>query len=182
MIIDKGRADWFGASDTSFIVGNYETATFKKWWLEKIGWKTNDFSNIAMTTGTHFEHKILDTIDGVRKDHQIIIPKLCLRVNYDGDKDKVIYEVKTHNIEKPFKITKSYWRQAQVEMYAMDTKEVYIVSYGLTENDYKNYFTPIDKDRIVFTKVEYDEEFINNEYLPKLKYLCECLEKGVMPK
>lgn len=182
MINNKNRRDYFGASDTSFIVGNYQTATFKKWWLEKLGLHENDFSNKAMKTGTHFEHKILDTIDGVRKDRQIIIPKLCLRVNYDGDKDGTIYEVKTYNIEKPFKITKAYWRQSQVEMYAMDSRELYITPYGLTEADYKNYFMPIDIERIAYMKVEYDEDFINNEYLPKLKYLCECLEKGVMPK
>jgi len=181
MITSKDRSDWFGASDTSFIVGNYDTKTFKKWWLTKIGWKSDNFSNLAMTTGTYFEHKILDMIPGVRKDHQIIIPELCLRVNYDGDKDGVIYEVKTHNIDKPFKVSKAYWRQAQVEMYAMNTTELYMTSYGLTEADYKNYFTPIEVDRITYTKVEYDEGFIENEYLPKLKYLCKCLEEGKMP-
>lgn len=179
MIASKDRKDWIGASDASYVVGNWETATFKKWWLVKLGWATNDFSNYATKAGNNFEHAILDTIEGVRKDHQILLP--CgLRVNYDGDKDGTIYEVKTHSAEKEFKVSKAYWRQAQVEMYAMNTKELYIVSYGLKEEDYKNYFNPIEKDRIVFTKVEYDEAFIK-EFIPKLEYLVNCMDLGKMP-
>ena len=30
-------------------------------------------------------------------------------------------------------------------------------------------------------KTEYDEIFINNEYLPKLEYLADCLVKGAYP-
>lgn len=181
MISNKDRSGWFGGSDTSYIVGNWETDSFKFWWLEKLGLKTNALNNKAMKCGNAFEHKILDCI-GCRKDYQIIIPKLHLRVNYDGDKDGTIYEVKTHKAEKPFKVSKAYWRQAQVEMYAMNTKTLYIVSYALTEQEYLNYFTPIEVERIKYHKVEYDEDFINNEYLPKLKKLGEHLERGEMPK
>ncbi len=181
MIADKSRAFWIGASDTSYVVGNRNTASFKKWWLEKLGLRQNDLSTKAMKCGNAFEHKILDCI-GCRKDHQIIIPELHLRVNYDGDRDGTIYEVKTHKAEKPFKVSKAYWRQVQVEMYAMGTKDLYIVSYALTEQEYANYFTPIEPERIEYHKVEHDEEFINNEYLPKLRELCGYLERGEMPK
>lgn len=179
MIADKDRSGWIGASDASYVVGNWDTDTFRKWFLVKIGLRKETFTNIAMQAGTEFEHKILDAIPNIRKDHQIILP--CgLRVNYDGDKDGTIYEVKTHNIEKPFKVSKQYWRQAQIEMYTMNTKELYIVSYGLTEADYKNFFNPIDPSRIVFTKVEYDQNFID-EFLPKLEYLMRCIDLGRMP-
>ena len=179
MIADKDRSGWIGASDASYVVGNWNTDTFRKWFLTKIGWRTESFTNVAMQAGTEFEHKILDTIPGVRKDHQILLP--CgLRVNYDGDKDGVIYEVKTHNIEKPFKVSKQYWRQAQIEMYAMKSKELYIVSYGLTESDYENFFNPVDPLRIVYTKVEYDQNFID-EFLLKLNYLVKCMDLGRFP-
>lgn len=180
MIQDKDRSGWFGGSDTSYIVGNWTTDSFKKWWLVKLGLATNDISTKAMKCGNAFEHKILDCL-GCRKDHQILIPELCLRVNYDGDDEGIIYEVKTHKAEKPFRVSKAYWRQAQVEMFAMGSRELYIVSYPLGEQEYKNYFTPVDPKKITFHKVEYDEEFIENEYLPKLRHLAGCLKKGVMP-
>lgn len=180
MIANKDRSGYIGASDTSFVVGNWETKTFKKWWLEKLGLRQSNVTTKAMKVGTEFEHKILDTISGIRKDHQIIIPELKLRVNYDGDMNGVPYEVKTHKNE--FKISKQYWRQVQVEMFAMGSEKAVFVAYQVTEQEYKNYFTPIDKSRITFREVEYDEEFIEDEYLPKLKILAECMEDGRMPK
>lgn len=180
MITTKDRSGWFGASDTSTIVGNYNTKTFKSWWLQKLGLSQNTFSNKAMEVGNVFEHKILDTISGVRKDHQILIPELRLRVNYDGDKDGTIYEVKTTKGEA--KVSKAYWRQAQVEMFAMKTDRLYIVFYQLTERDYLNYFAEIDPARLTMIPVEYDHEWIEKEYYPKLKYLVKCLEEGVLPK
>jgi len=180
MITSKDRSGWFGASDTSYVVGNYATKSFKKWWLAKLGLSENTFSNKSMEVGNVYEHKILDTFPGIRKDHQVLIPELHLRVNYDGDMEGTIYEVKTTTGEA--KVPKAYWRQAQVEMYAMNTDKLFIVFYSLTERDYLNYFAEIDKERITMIPVEYDLSFIENEYLPKLKYLCKCLEEGVMPK
>lgn len=182
MITSKDRSQWFGASDTSYIIGNYETKTFKNWWLEKLGIRRNDFSNLAMKTGSHYEHKILDTIPSIRKDHQIIIPHLKLRVNLDGDKQNCIYEVKTYNANKTFKVSKQYKNQVLVQMYVMDYKDANIVSYALLEDDYLNYYNSIDIERINYHKIEYDEKFINEIYLPRLKYLCACLSKGVIPR
>lgn len=113
-------------------------------------------------------------------DKQII--KNRLRVNLDGNTESCIYEVKTHNENKEFKVSKQYWRQAQVEMYASNIFNLYIVAYELKENDYKNYFNNIDKERIKKIKVEYDEDFINKEYLPKLKILEKCLIEGRFPE
>ena len=85
MISDQDRSGYFGASDTKYIMGNWNTKTFKNWWLSKLGISTNNFSNVSMNAGTYYEHAILDVIDVPRKDHQIIIPKYRLRINYDGD-------------------------------------------------------------------------------------------------
>lgn len=181
MITNKDRSGWFGASDTATIMGNYKTKTFKNWWLEKLGLRTSTLATKAMKAGTQYEHKILDTIPNVTKDRQILIPELHLRVNLDGEDENTIYEVKTHMIGKPFKVPKNYREQVNVQMFATGIKNAYIVSYGLTEGDYKNYFNEIDTERIKYHKIDYDEEFIS-KYLERLKYLCECLEKGVMPK
>lgn len=181
MISSKDRSFYFGASDTSYIVGNWNTKSFEKWWLVKLGFSTNDFSNEAMKAGNNYEHKILDSlnIENLQKDKQIIIDRL--RVNLDGNTDNCIYEVKTHKFEKEFKVTKQYWRQAQVEMYASNIFNLYIVAYGLVEKDYINYFNEIDNDRIKKLKIEYDEKFIKEEYLPKLNYLTNCIKEGKFP-
>lgn len=181
MIQNQDRSYYIGASDTSMVVGNWKTKTFEKWWLEKLGINKNNLSTEAMKAGNNYEHKILDAlkINNLEKDKQIIIDRL--RVNLDGNTDTCIYEVKTHNTEKEFKVSKQYWRQAQVEMYASDIHNLYIVAYELQENDYKNYFNKIDENRLELIKVEYNQDFIENEYLPKLKILTKCLKEGVFP-
>lgn len=179
MIADHDRAWWFGASDTNLIVGNWKTATFKKWWLEKLALRRSGLQTKAMKCGNAFEHKILDTIPGVEMDKQILMPELHLRVNLDGNTADTIYEVKTHKSEQ-FKVSKAYWRQAQVEMFAY-VKRLYIAAYRLTEDDYRNYFRPIDAERLQFLPVAYDAGFIDNEYLPRLQYLGRCMEEGRMP-
>jgi hypothetical protein len=181
LINSQDRSYYFGASDTSMIVGKWNTLTFEKWWLEKIGIYKNEIKTDAMLAGTYYEHKILDSlgIELLEKDKQFI--KDRLRVNLDGNTDDCIYEVKTHNINKEFKISKQYWRQAQVEMYGSGIHKLNIVAYGLNDKDYQNYFNEIDKERIEFYPIEYDEKFIQDEYLPKLEKLTECLKKGEYP-
>lgn len=182
MIQSNDRSFYIGASDTSMVVGNWNTKTFEKWWLEKIGIYKNSFTNEAMQAGTNYEHKILDSleIEGLEKDKQIIIDRL--RVNLDGNTNTCIFEVKTHNSEKEFKVSKQYWRQAQVEMYASNIHRLKIVAYALEEKDYNNYFNEIDKRRLKLFPVEYDRAFITKEYIPKLKILTKCLKEGVFPK
>ena len=182
MIQSQDRSYYIGASDTSMVVGNWKTKSFENWWLEKIGLRQNKLNNEAIKAGNNYEHKILETleIEGLEKDKQIIIDRL--RVNLDGNTSDCIYEVKTHNADKEFKVSKAYWRQAQVEMYASNIHKLYIVAYDLIEKDYKNYFNKIDKERLHFYEVEYDKNFIQNEYLPKLRILSNCLENGRFPK
>lgn len=181
MIQSQDRSGYIGASDTSMVVGNWQTATFEKWWLEKLGLNRNNLSTEAIKAGNNYEHKILDSLEitDLKKDNQIIIDRL--RVNLDGNTNTCIYEVKTHKQEKEFKVSKQYWRQAQVEMYASEIHNLYIVAYALQENDYNNYFNKIDKERLKLINVEYDENFINEEYKPKLEILTKCLKEGVFP-
>lgn len=181
MIQNQDRSGYIGASDTSMVVGNWGTKTFENWWLEKLGIRKNSISNEAIKAGNNYEHKILDSleVEGLEKDRQII--KDRLRVNLDGNTETCIYEVKTHNVAKEFKVSKQYWRQAQVEMYASNIKNLYIVAYALQEDDYRNYFNDIDKNRLELIKIDYDSEFIENEYLPALEILTKCLKEGVFP-
>ena len=182
MITNKDRSGYFGASDTKYIIGNWKTKTFQNWWLVKLGLIQNDFENEYTKAGTNYEHKILESlgIENLEMDKQIIIDRL--RVNLDGNTDKKIYEVKTYNHEKGFKVSKAYKEQVLVQMYADNKRDAEIVAYGLLESDYKNYFHEIDKERLSFHKIEYDEDFIDSIYVPRLKYLTMCLKKGLMPK
>lgn len=182
MIHSYDRSGWFGASDTHYIMGNWDTKTFRMWWLEKLGLAHSNFQNKYTTAGTYYEHKILDSLGfSVRKDHQIKIRRLRLRVNLDGDTPDCIYEVKTHREQNPFKITAAYSGQIQVEMFAKRCVRAFFVAYALRDDDYANYFNPIDPDRLKMIPIGCDAEWTEQKYLPRLRYLAECLKKGVWP-
>lgn len=182
MIASKDRSGWFGASDVNYIIGNWTTKSFANWWLEKAAFSSNDFTNEAMLAGTHYEHKILDFIKAPEKDKQIKIPELLLRVNLDGNSETTIFEVKTYRYDKGFKVPIKYKRQVWVQLYASQLKKAYIVAYGLIDSDYKNFFNDIDAKRLSTFEIEPNEMFINEEFLPKLKYLAHCLNEGVFPR
>lgn len=181
MISNKDRSGYIGASDTHYVMGNWETKTFEKWWREKQGISRSEFTNEAMMAGTAFEHKILDSlnIQGLEKDNQIINGRL--RVNLDGNTSTKIYEVKTYNSKKHFKVSSNYRMQVNVEMYALGVKEACIVAYGLVDKDYINYFRDIDAERLSFHPIQYDEQFIE-EYKKRLIYLSKCIEDGCFPR
>lgn len=181
MISNHDRSGFFGASDTDYIVGNWNTKSFLKWWNTKIGFDSSRFSNRSMNAGTNKEHQILEYLGIPHFDKQIRLPSLKLRVNLDGNDVDTIYEVKTYSADKQFKVPLKYKRQVWVQMYATGIRKAYIVAYGLKEEDYKNYFLPIDKKRLELIPIEYNDAFIQNEFLPKIKYLARCLEVGCLP-
>lgn len=193
MINDFDRSGYFGASDASMVIAdNRNTKSWRQWWLVKLGEMENTFSGSIYTeAGNKYEHRILKAIsEDITMDRQIIIEKLKLRVNYDGDLDGTIYEVKTHKAAKEFEISKQYWRQAQVEMYAYKTMEkelelppfkgLYFVSYPLYPDEYytEQDAIEIDMNRVKFSPVKYDKQFVKGVYLPKLKECAKALKKG----
>lgn len=184
MISSQDRSGWFGASDTDFIVGNWQTKTFAKWWLTKLGIDKSNFQNQYLLAGTHKEHQILNYLQVplLELDKQILIPELKLRVNLDGNTSECIYECKTYSATKEFKVPPKYKRQVWVQTYAAKIERACVVAYGLLEEDYKNFFLPIDKERLSIKDIPYNAKFIDEEYLPRIKYLAECLEKGVFPQ
>lgn len=185
MIASHDRSSWFGASDAYMITGNWDTPSFAKWWLVKLGANRSHFTNRAMAAGTAYEHRILDTIGVTQKDRQIRIPELRLRVNLDGETDDIITEIKTYKTESESnrapKVSKRYWQQVQVQMFAAK-KPAMIVYYRLTDREYENFFLPIDVRRLHKVPVEYDKDWVEKEFLPKLKYLAYCLDRRVTPR
>lgn len=182
MIASQDRSGYFGASDVSFIVGNWKTNTFEKWWMQKLGINRDHFENRYTSAGTHYEHRILESLGiPMELDKQIIIEDLKLRVNLDGNDTDTIYECKTYKFDNGFKMPKKYIEQVQVQMFASGLRKAKIIVYGLLEEDYDNYFNPIDSSRRREYVIEYDERWINEVFLPKLRYLAQCLIEGRFP-
>lgn len=186
MIHDHDRSGWIGASDTSKVMGRWDTETFRKWWSVKLGIRQETFTTPAMQAGTAYEGKILDALGIRTRDRQVRIHGLRLRVNYDGEDARIITEVKTHS-KAEFRVSKAYWQQCQVEMLASGwglrrRKECRIAAYRMTEADIQNYFLPIDMGRMSFHPIPYDEEWVERAYLPRLRYLAKCLKTGQWPR
>lgn len=179
MIHDNDRSGYIGASDTIYVMSdNRDTKTWRNWWDEKLGLITNSFQNKYTRAGSMYEHAILETLaPDIDLDFQVIHEDLKLRVNYDGIKGDVIIEVKTHKAGKPFIVSKAYWMQAQVEMYALGTDMLYIASYGLYPGEYDQ-LCDVDFDRIQLHKIEYNKKWVHDVYLPRLKELAEVLKRG----
>ena len=181
MIHSNDRSYYIGASDTDYVMRSWTTRTFERWWLIKQGYITDDIKTDAMLAGTYYEHRILDALDipGMEKDRQII--KGRLRVNLDGCTNDTIYEVKTHRADKPFSVPTGYRRQVNVEMYAFGIRNAYIVAYGLTDEDYKNFYNEIDMLRLQLFPIAYGPEFIL-KYEARMFYLSDCLRLGKFPR
>lgn len=211
MITTFDRSYWIGASDTRFVMAaNRTTKTWLTWYNIKLGLDDTLFGGSIYTRmGNLFEHPILKAIDeNMNTDRQLIIPKYNLRVNYDGDLNGSIYEVKTHRGDKNFEVSKQYYEQAQVEMFAwkqyLKDSEHYcdwhirehlepfekltIVSYALNVEEYSRLEIyergeaeiEIDKSRIKFHEIKYDKGFIS-KYKPAVKSLAKKIRNGDTP-
>ena len=187
MITNQDRSKWFGASDTATIMGNWETETFKQWWLVKLGLYRNTYKTWAMDCGNIMEIPIIRAIEEQEKRKiwlgkiPLYNPILRLRCNYDGLTKEEVIEIKT--MGKSFaKVPKHYWQQCQVLMYKARKKKTGLYAYLMTESDYLNpYFPDIDYKRLKRHEILYDEQFITKEYLPRLKYLAKCLKQRRFP-
>lgn len=179
MIKNHDRSGWFGASDTAYIVGSWNTPSFTAWWGEKLGLIQNTYTNIYMQAGTAYEHRILSALGIVQMDRQIKIRRLRLRVNLDGEDRETITEVKTYG-KDVFKVSKAYWGQCQVQMYAA-RKPCRIAAYRLIDEDYRNYFNPIDPARITLHPIEHDPAWISGLWLPRVEYLRDRLKRRRFP-
>ena len=63
MISNHDRSYYIGASDTKYVMSNWNTKTFQKWWLKKIGLDTSNIQNKYTMAGTYYEHKIIDALE-----------------------------------------------------------------------------------------------------------------------
>ena len=190
MITDHDRSGWIGASDVQFVLGNWSTKTWEKWWMTKLGLNRSHFENESTKAGTNWEHKILDSLGlpDLEKDRQILLPEILLRVNLDGNTPRRIFECKTYKIgstaAKQFEkgvCPTGYRNQVQVQMFASKIYVADVVAYGLLPEDYNNYLRAVDPGRRKLIPVNYDPNWIEKVYLPKHRILADCLKRGVFP-
>ena len=189
MIESKDRSGWIGASDVQFVVGNWSTKTWEKWWLQKLGINRDHFDNEYTMAGTHWEHRILESLNmpNMTLDEQIVLEDLRLRVNYDGTTPDMIHECKTYKWEKGFKVPKKYIQQVNLQNWVRMKKhgrpfQAEIVAYGLVAEDYKNYLRDLDPNRRQRIPIQYDPAWVEKVYLPKHMILLDALVRGVFPK
>ena len=57
MITNHDRSGWIGASDVQFVIGNWRTKTWEKWWMQKLGINQDHFDNMYTKAGTNWEHE-----------------------------------------------------------------------------------------------------------------------------
>ena len=192
MITDQDRSGWIGASDVMYVIGNWRTKTWEKWWMTKLGIFRGKFENEYTLAGTNWEHKILDSlhIPDLEKDKQILMPEILLRVNLDGNTPYRIKECKTYKADgksqdamllKSGQVPTKYRNQIQVQMFASGIHEGDIVAYGLQDEDYKNYLRPVDPQRVQQIPVAYDQQWIELTYQPKHRVLADCLKRRMFP-
>ena len=168
------RKFYIGASDTKYVMMNWNTKTFQEWWDIKLGITENEITNKYIEAGNYYEGKILDYMGVEDRDRQIIVGRL--RVNYDGIVGGTVIEVKTHKYGE-WKVPKAYIQQCQVEMFAGNFETALIKHYGLIEDEYENY-GEIDPLRLSTVIVTRDDDWIENKYLPRLICLSDKLRKG----
>ena len=187
MITNTDRSRWFGASDTSYVVGNWDTPTFRDWWSIKCGFPSPHYESRAMKVGNLMEIPIIRKIERVegRKiklgKHPLYTVKNRLRVNYDGLTRDSVVEIKTsrHGFDT---VPLNYWRQCQVLMYRTHRERADLYCYTMLPIDYDcPYITEIDYKRLKCFEIPYDQDFIEDTYLPRLGYLADCLRLGTYP-
>lgn len=182
----SSRVGKFGASDTHYIMSNWETSTFICWWQTKLGIRVNDFRNVYTLAGTYKEHQLANWYEQKYKckltlDRKVKVKASRLVVNLDAETKEKVIEIKTYKqTDKEWKLPTNYWQQVQVQMFATKKKAM-ILAYALQEEDYENFYLPIEDARVSEYEIDYDKEWIANEYLPRLKYLEWCLKKRKTP-
>ena len=192
MIASQDRSGYIGASDVQYVIGNWKTKTWEKWWMQKLGINTDHFDNRYTIAGTNWEHRILDSLHlpSLEKDRQFIIEDLLLRVNLDGNTPTRNKEVKTYRLGgashdialmMASKCPPKYWRQVQVQMFGSKIFGTDLVTYALEDADYDNFLRDIDPQRLKEIPVDYDSKWVETVYLPKHMILADCLKRGVFP-
>ncbi|WP_077622041.1 YqaJ viral recombinase family protein [Sediminibacillus massiliensis] len=189
MITDKqDRCHFIGGSESHYIYMNYETATFKSWWKNKLeGVNEDSFSNLSMAVGTILEHDVIalyEQINGIsgEKDKQMV--KGIARANTDYIHGSKVSDVKVSkqaaSWHKKGKVPLKYKRQLIHYLYVCDLDKASIIAYQCDEELKENPFLPLTEDKLYEIEVEVTEEEIR-KHQQLIEYLEFCRDMGVYP-
>lgn len=194
------RTGIFGASDVQKMLMGFNTKGFQQFWFEKTGEveRERSFSKY-ITAGNLLEEPVIQCIaetEGITLYPSTVpFPDLYhhkLIVNLDaltlGEKETVNYEIKCCGYESVFfgavVMDKWYRKQVQVQMLASGIRHSKLCYYGVLPHEYEPDFLiapEIDYNRIVQHYIAYDDEWLEEVYVPRLIELSEFMEKHVYP-
>jgi len=179
---------YIGGSEANMIYQNYNTATFKKWWSQKLsGFPQQTFKNINMNVGTILESDVIDLYERIHniedeRDKQGI--KGIARANTDYILDVKVSDVKVTG--KAFewflkdKVSINYKRQLIHYMYVMDKLEASIIAYQADDELLDLPFQKLDENRLfeIYVPIKSEEIEIHRQ---KLEYLEFCRDMNIFP-
>ena len=88
MIKSHDRSGWFGASDTGRVMGRWDGKSFEKWWLVKLGVRSEDFATEAMKTGTSKAVDLATFPDEIIKQEYLLSPQHI--IDYEIESEDVV--------------------------------------------------------------------------------------------
>lgn len=170
------------------MMGRFDTRSFSDFWALKCGYDVPGYHSVYMDAGNAYEIPVIREVERVTGRRirpgrrALYTPRLRLRVNYDGlTRDRLI-EIKT--AKRAFsRVPRGYWMQCQVLMYRTGRRVCELWLYVMKPEDYSMLWFPgIDPERLRRYEIEYDRDWIESRYLPRLRYLAHCLRWGTWPK
>lgn len=173
------RKDKLGASDAAIILGKSPWMTPGQLWEEKLGFREPQRMNPSMKRGHDLEEQARRLYE--RMVNVLVFPKVIVHPEYDYIiasldgitlDDTRMVEIKCpgkaiYEMAKQGDIPEYYEIQMQHQMLVTDLKSCDYFCYNGKEGQW-----------IIHKR---DDEFIDKELLPKLKWFKECLEKQNPP-
>lgn len=186
------RVGYIGGSDMGMVYGSFDSATFNKWWMEKVsGLPGVGVNNKYTRAGDLLEDKILEEVgvDRVYYGAKEMKEGTIAGASYDAlewDAGSIVHEAKTARISKMFEwllgyaLNPNYKRQIYHCMWVCGAERGRLHVLGLKDEEYGNPFGVDVKGRVIsfdFHIRDFDVE----EHERRILYLSECYWYGFDP-
>ena len=188
------RKGYIGGSDQYAVYGNYYTATFHKWWNEKItGIRLYDIKTRDMTFGSVVEGLIMDHMDIPKENRHMKVfhPKFKMAgANTDAYWNGILMEIKTMNDKDAEKLVKGnkmkvgYRRQVYHTMWCGGITHAKISVLSIKPEEKENPFgiKIIEGENLRHYDFELDpNDFDIPEHEIRIGYLSSCYESRHLP-
>lgn len=194
MVQEKfNRSGYIGGSDASWLYASYSSASFKKWWNEKVtSIRTSEFSNVHTQAGNILESEIMKTLNIPKPAWNLRFFKegTLAGVNTDATEvDKgIVHEIKTALHSYLFKwlhakagVSIDYRRQVFHGLYVAECDVAKVHVLPMSEEEKRNPFLVENiTDRIhtfEYTRDQFD--FVEHDW--RVRYLTFCYNENQTP-